>query len=669
VPPGAHIEHRTPPVPRQASGATEQSPPAGIVERRELDLAPFCLIGFTVAGDGPGAPDAAFRVLGDRGWTPAQPLEFDHAETVSEPVWVGRATGYEIRAARGATVVAHLARDGGPPPGTEQRRAPQIGAGPQPVIHLRPTWGARPPAKPIEYGTTTLLGVVHHTVSSNAYASADVPAILRSIQAYHLDVQGWDDIGYQFLVDRYGRLWEGRHGGIDLPVVGAHAKGFNTDTFGVSGIGEFTAESAPATMVSAIADLMAWRLGLYGVLADGRTTITSTGNESFAEGQTVSFPAIVGHRDTRPTECPGARLYALLPTIRTSARARQPAVGPVLGAWVSPGPVAVNRDGRLEAFGLSTGGGVQNCFQFAIGSGWSGWYPVAGSAGFPLANRIQVVPAKDGHLEAYLLGPDGQTYRSAQGPIGTGWSAFSGLGGTFVSPPAVARNADGRIEVFGIGTDGALYHAWQQRPDGPWTSWFPFTGSFAGSPGVGTTTDGRLVVAAIGTDGQLRLAAQNQPNGSWTPMLPLGGVGGQGRPAIGRHADGRLEVIVRSTAGRLLHTTQSGFSWSSLVERAAGTLIADPALATNTDGRLEAFGIGTDDQMYRLRQASPNGTAWGPWAPMGGSLVTPPSVIANPDGRLELFAVGTDGKLWHDFQLTPSGAWFGMTSLGGSLAA
>ncbi|MFN8041467.1 MAG: N-acetylmuramoyl-L-alanine amidase [Acidimicrobiales bacterium] len=665
-PPGATIEHRPAPTGRRPTSGT--STPAGTTTSGEQALAPFVLIGFTVTGVG-AKPDAAYRVLAADGWTPWSALEFDHADTVSEPVWVGSATGYEVRVPAGATTTAHLARDGGPPPGTQERRAPQVGPGPQPAILLRSSWGARPPARPIEYANTTLLGVVHHTVSSNVYAAADVPAILRSIQAYHIDVEGWDDIGYQFLADRYGRLWEGRYGGIDLPVIGAQAKGFNLDAFGVSGIGEFTSGAPTTVMISAMADLMAWRLGLYGIAADGRTTITSSGNEYFAAGQVVDFPAIVGHRDTRPTECPGDQLYAAIPTIRAWARARQPAVGPTRGARTSPGPVAVNRDGRLEAFGIAAGGGVQNCFQYEIGSGWSGWYPVSGSAGFPTANRIQVVPANDGHLEAYLLGPANQVVRAVQGPIGTGWSAFTGLGGTFTSPPAVARNADGRIEIFGIGTDGGLYHAWQQRPDGPWSSWFPFVGTFAGAPGVGATADGRLVVAAVGTDGQLRLAAQNQPNGAWTPMLPLGGVGGAGRPAIGRHADGRLEVVVRSTTGRLLHTTQAGFAWTPLVERSPGTLISDPALASNADGRLEAFGIGTDHEMYRLRQSGPNSSTWGPWAPMGGSLATPPSVIANPDGRLEVFSVGTDGKLWHDFQLTPSGAWFGMTTLGGSLVA
>ncbi|MEZ5141334.1 MAG: N-acetylmuramoyl-L-alanine amidase [Acidimicrobiales bacterium] len=667
LPPGATIEHRVPPRADRPLTGTAPSPPASVVEHGETGLVPFSLVGFTVTDDRRGTADASFSVLADSGWTPWAALDFDHDDANSEPVWVGRATGYRVRVPVGATVTAHLGRDGGDPPGTATRRAPQVGPGTQPVIYLRSSWGARPPAKPIEYSATTRLGVVHHTVSSNAYGTADVPAILRSIQAYHLDVQGWDDIGYQFLVDRYGRLWEGRFGGIDRPTIGAQAKGFNVDAFGVAGIGDFSAGSAPSVLVSAIADLMAWRLGLVGIAADGRTTITSTGNEWFADGQVVDLPAIVGHRDTRPTECPGNNLYAAIPAIRAAARARQPAYGPA-AASASAGPAVVGRDGRAEAYGLTAGGGVVVAYQQAPGASWSPWYPLAGGPSFPTTNRLHVIAAADGHHEAFVLGPSGQPHRSVQGPIGTGWSSFQGMGGTLLSPPAVARNADGRLEVFGIGTDHKLWHTWQQQPNGSWSGWWPLDGAaLDGPPGVGSTSDGRLVVAAVGQDGRLHLAAQNRANGTWTAMVPIGGSGLAGRPAVGRHASGALEIVVRSSTGAVLHTTQAGFFWSSPAPRVPGLFVTDPALAAQPDGRLVLFGVGTDAMLYRLRQSSASSTAWDPWVQVGGSLAGAPSVVAYPDGRLEVFSVGTDGRLWHDVQAGPNGPWAGLTSLGGAL--
>ncbi len=83
------------------------------------------------------------------------------------------------------------------------------------------------------------VAILHHTATTNNYAPQDVPAIIRSIYAFHVEAEDWCDVGYNFLVDRFGRIWEGRYGGIDKPVLGAHAGGFNTNTFGVGMIGTF----------------------------------------------------------------------------------------------------------------------------------------------------------------------------------------------------------------------------------------------------------------------------------------------------------------------------------------------------------------------------------------------------------------------------------------------
>ena len=87
------------------------------------------------------------------------------------------------------------------------------------------------------YADAVHMVFVHHTDTPNGYAPGDVPAIIRSIYTYHVRSNGWNDIGYNFLVDAYGRVFEGRAGGIDRPVIGAQTQGFNTGSVGIAVIG------------------------------------------------------------------------------------------------------------------------------------------------------------------------------------------------------------------------------------------------------------------------------------------------------------------------------------------------------------------------------------------------------------------------------------------------
>lgn len=106
---------------------------------------------------------------------------------------------------------------------------------------------------------------MHHTADSNDYTCAEAPAVIRGIYAYHVMQLGWKDIGYNFLVDRCGTLYEGRKGGVDRPVMGAHAYGFNTETTGVSVLGTYTDVTPSQAVLAAVARVAAWKLGQYGV--------------------------------------------------------------------------------------------------------------------------------------------------------------------------------------------------------------------------------------------------------------------------------------------------------------------------------------------------------------------------------------------------------------------
>ncbi|MBC2933843.1 FG-GAP-like repeat-containing protein [Nocardioides sp. zg-1228] len=245
----------------------------------------------------------------------------------------------------------------------------------QPTIYSRAQWGADESIrnkKSLRYGSING-GFVHHTVNANNYTEAQVPALLRSIYAYHVKSRGWSDIGYNFLVDRFGRIWEGRYGGIDRPVVGAHTLNYNDYSFAMSAIGNFDVVQPPDVMLRAYGQLFAWKLSLHGV--NPASTAQTIGRGT--------FPAISGHRDAGSTACPGKYLYAQLPLIRTYASQAAPVVttptelaisepAPQNNLDASPYPDLVVRrasDGR--GLVLPTGG--LTSFQKRIVVGKRGW--------------------------------------------------------------------------------------------------------------------------------------------------------------------------------------------------------------------------------------------------------------------------------------------------------
>ncbi|MEO7943143.1 MAG: FG-GAP-like repeat-containing protein [Marmoricola sp.] len=183
---------------------------------------------------------------------------------------------------------------------------------PKPKIYSRAQWGAnerlRDQSAP-DYGTVKT-GFIHHTVNANNYSSAQVPALLRGIYAYHTQSRGWRDIGYNYLVDRFGRIWEGRYGGVDRAVVGAHTLGYNEVSFAMSAIGNFDIASPPQRVLDAFEQLFAWKLSNYDIAA----------NKTRIYVKNRYLQAINGHRNVGQTACPGRYLYAKIPGIRIAAR-------------------------------------------------------------------------------------------------------------------------------------------------------------------------------------------------------------------------------------------------------------------------------------------------------------------------------------------------------------
>lgn len=191
-----------------------------------------------------------------------------------------------------------------------------------PAIITRAQWGADESMRTCSpsYSSTIKAGFVHHTVNSNNYSAADVPALIRGIYAFHVNGNGWCDVGYQFIVDKFGRIFEGRAGGVDKPVIGAQAGGFNTYTFGVSGLGDFSTAQPTSAMVSGITQVLGWKLGLHNRNPRSSTVLISAGgpNTGYPAGQAVAVNVVSGHRDVDLTGCP-MNLYNYLPGMRINA--------------------------------------------------------------------------------------------------------------------------------------------------------------------------------------------------------------------------------------------------------------------------------------------------------------------------------------------------------------
>lgn len=286
---------------------------------------PFELVG--IHWQGPGRVE--LRTLSpESGWSSWRALEDERGDApdarsgearrtrgwrTSVPVWVGRATALQVRTvgrvarARALTVRSPVSR-------VPLRVTAAAGA---PRIVSRAGWQANEAirrAKPV-YAETLRMAYVHHTAGTNSYGRLESAAVVRAIQVYHVEGNGWNDIGYNALVDRFGTVYEGRFGGVDRNVVGAHAKGFNTGSFGIAVMGDFRTVEPPAAAVDALARTLAWRLDLAHVDPLSSLTAISSGSERFPSGIPTLLRAVSGHRDTGLTTCPGERLYAQLPAI------------------------------------------------------------------------------------------------------------------------------------------------------------------------------------------------------------------------------------------------------------------------------------------------------------------------------------------------------------------
>jgi len=245
----------------------------------------------------------------------------------SDPIWVGEAGSVQYRMSRRvAGLRLHFVNVGSRryPVRTRARAAQE----PLPTFVSRAEWGAAgcPPRAAPEYGEVRAVQV-HHTVSLNDYTPDESPAMVLAICRYHRNSNGWNDIGYNALVDKYGTLFEGRAGGLDKPVIGAQAQGFNAQTAGIANIGDHSSLPQTEVALTAIARYIRWKLPVSGQPLSGPVTLVSAGGplSRYPAGAQVTVERVIGHRDTGKTVCPGDAVYAQLPELRAMVASGAPA--------------------------------------------------------------------------------------------------------------------------------------------------------------------------------------------------------------------------------------------------------------------------------------------------------------------------------------------------------
>ncbi|WP_407316873.1 N-acetylmuramoyl-L-alanine amidase [Isoptericola halotolerans] len=207
----------------------------------------------------------------------------------------------------------------------------------RPTISSRKAWGADESIMTWTPRQGSIRGAaIHHTAGTNSYSKSDVPRIIRGIYAYHAQTRDWGDIGYNFVVDKFGRVWEGRAGGITRQTIGGHARGYNTNSTGISVLGNYETTTVSSAAVTAVVEVAAWKLALHGVPATGSTTINGTREQR-----------IFGHRDVASTACPGRTLYAKMGEIRRRADALQDRAAASQAPKVADGTFVENPNGNL----------------------------------------------------------------------------------------------------------------------------------------------------------------------------------------------------------------------------------------------------------------------------------------------------------------------------------
>ncbi len=230
--------------------------------------------------------------------------------------------------------------------------------------------------------------IIHHTAGSNY--NPNPAATVRAIYHYHAVTQDWGDIGYNYLIDASGRIYEGRYSrpywsgetptaddGNGLTIAGGHALQHNSGTMGIALLGTFTSVAPTSAARSALVGLLAWAASTNGFSATGTDTYVNP-----VTGLTRNVANIAGHRNYNQTGCPGAALYALLPSIRASVAA---VMNSFPGEHFNPRRTLTLAAGTHTGYRFNSAGGITS----------SKAYTLAAPSGAPTSQKV-TVPGRTG---------------------------------------------------------------------------------------------------------------------------------------------------------------------------------------------------------------------------------------------------------------------------------
>ena len=274
--------------------------------------------------------------------------------------------------------------------------------------------------------------VVHHTAGTNNYSAEQSASIVRGIYYYHAVTLDWGDIGYNFLIDKFGTVFEGRSGSLAAPggrmSVGAHARGVNTGTMGLSMMGDYSSVSPSEAQLSSVGKMAGWFLRRAGISdANGWAGLHVWTTERYQAGSTVSMPRILAHRDVGYTSCPGDVGYSKLGIIRSIAQAQIDGSGTwkaESGSWYYIRPDGARATGWVLDSGSwyyldgSRGGAMATGWVLDAGS----WYYL-GSDG-----ALSTGWVLDAGSWYYLDGSRGGAMVTGRARIEGRWSTFAGGG-------------------------------------------------------------------------------------------------------------------------------------------------------------------------------------------------------------------------------------------------
>ncbi|VEI16134.1 N-acetylmuramoyl-L-alanine amidase [Actinomyces viscosus] len=373
-------------------------------------------------------------------------------------------------------------------------------------VTTRGEWGANPSymSWDPDYASAGHV-VVHHTAGTNSYSAGQSASIVRGIYYYHAVTLDWGDIGYNFLIDKYGTVFEGRSGSTTAPAgrmsVGAHARGVNTGTMGLSMMGDYSSVSPSDTQLSSVGKMAGWFLKRAGVTdANGWAGLHVWTTERYQAGSTISMPRILGHRDVGYTTCPGNVGYSKLGTIRTIAQQQingASAWKSESGSWYYLGA-----GGAKVAGWVSDGGGwyyLDASKGGAMATGWlrdaGGWYYLDGSKGGAMATgwvsdggNWYYLTSDGAMVTGWLFDSNHWYYLGADGAMATGWVADGGSW-YYLDASKGGAMATGWVSDSGswyyLTSDGAMATGWVA--DGG--SWYYLDASKGGAMATGWVSD------------------------------------------------------------------------------------------------------------------------------------------------------------------------------------